>query len=78
MKFYIRRAVFGIVSMPVVFTGYGLVYFSLGLAVNSPEGIASVSVGAFVGNLPSIGIGYVLATIFAPQLNKFLNKSVSE
>lgn len=74
MKFYIRRAVFALVSMPVIFVGYGFIYFSLALTVNGE----ATGVGTFVGNLPSIGITYLIALIFAPQFDKFLNRVVGE
>jgi hypothetical protein len=70
MKFYIRRTAFALITMPIIFVGYGFIYFSLALTVNGD----STGVGTFVGNLPSIGIAYLLVLIFAPQFNRLLDK----
>lgn len=73
MKFYIRRTAFALITMPVIFVGYGFIYFSLALTVNGE----TTGVSTFVGNLPSIGIAYLITLIFAPQLNRLIDKVVA-
>lgn len=72
MKYVIRRFVFGIVTLPIAFAGYGLVYFGLGLL--SEFGGASVT--AYLYNLTAIGFGYVVVVTFMPQVLGLVDKVV--
>lgn len=72
MKFYFRRALFALISMPFVFLAYGFLYFGLGLIAETN----SVSVVAYLDNLIPIGITYTLAFIFLPQLIRLADEVV--
>jgi hypothetical protein len=72
MKFYLRRAIFSVITLPIVFVAYGVLYFGIGIMADS--NIASV--GAYLTNLPVIGIGYTLAIMFLPQLLRLVDKVV--
>lgn len=73
MKFVIRRAVFAVITMPIIFVAYGALYFGLGLLTE----MNSVSVGAYLENLYSIGFTYTLAMMFLPQLLRLVDKVVA-
>lgn len=73
MKFVIRRAVFAVITMPIIFVAYGALYFGLGLLTETN----SVSVGAYLDNLYPIGITYTLAMMFLPQLLRLVDKVVA-
>jgi len=72
MKYLIRRFVFGIVTLPIAFTAYGLVYFGFGLL--SEYGVASVT--AYLANLPAVGFSYVVLITLLPQLFAFVDRVV--
>lgn len=72
MKFYFRRAIFSVITMPFVFVAYGVLYFGLGILADSN----GVSVSAYFGNLPSMGITYTLAIVFLPQLMRLVDKVI--
>ena len=64
MKFIIRRAVFAVITMPVVFVAYGVVYFGLGLLASTN----TASVPAYLENLWAIGFVWILFITFATQI----------
>lgn len=74
MKFYIRRAVAGIVSIPFVAGAW--VFFYLLLLLGGAE--PSQSLGETFANGVNIGIIVAVFFTFAPQVNKFLSKVVGE
>jgi hypothetical protein len=74
MLYVIRRFVFAIVTLPIVATGYGLVYFGFGLLGN--DGTASVT--AYLLNLPAIAFGYVVVVAFYSQLAKLIEKVIEK
>ena len=74
MKFYIRRAVAGILAIPFVAGIYTLVYVALVVAGAEPSlGI----VGVFQNG---IGLGVIVAVMFtfSPQVSKLLARIVGE
>lgn len=64
MKFIIRRAVFAVITMPVAFVAYGVIYFGLGLLTATN----TASVPAFLDNLWSIGFAWVVCLAFWTQI----------
>lgn len=64
MKFIIRRAVFAVITMPVAFVAYGVVYFGLGLLTATN----TANVPAYLENLWAIGFVWVLFITFATQI----------
>ena len=74
MLYVIRRFVFAIVTLPIVATAYGLIYFGIGLV--SLDGNASVT--AFLLNLPAIAFGYVVVVSFYSQLAKLIEKVIEK
>jgi hypothetical protein len=70
MKFIIRRALLGIITVPIALTAYGLIYFTLGLLAPTD----TLGVIAFTDNLWSVGISWVLVVTFARQLIDLANK----
>lgn len=72
MKFYIRRAVFAIITAPVIFLAYGVIYFGIGLLATQD----TASVGEYLHNLWSIGFGYFVFIVFYPQLMRLADKAV--
>lgn len=74
MKFYIRRAVVGMVSIPVIATGYFVGYLALvGLGAESGLFPAQTwNTGLLIGSVCAV------ALVFAPKLDKFISKIVGE
>jgi hypothetical protein len=64
MKFIIRRAVFAVITMPVAFLAYGVIYFGLGLLTATN----TASVAVYLENVVLIGIVWVLFITFATQI----------
>lgn len=64
MKFIIRRAVFAVITMPVAFVAYGVIYFGLGLLASTN----TASVPAYLENIIVIGFVWVLFITFATQI----------
>ncbi len=73
MKFYFRRALFALISMPFVFLAYGVLYFGLGLIAETN----SVSVVAYLDNLLVIGILFFVVVLFLPQLLRLVDRVVA-
>jgi hypothetical protein len=72
MKFYIRRAIVGVISIPIVAGLYTLAYLWMVIAgaeptVSSQEVFAN---GLWLGGLVAIMF------IFSPQVSKFLDRIV--
>ena len=74
MKFYIRRAVVGIIAVPVVAGVCTLAYLWLVIAGAEPN-VSSVEV--FQNGL---GLGVILAVMltFSPQVSRLLDRIVGE
>lgn len=70
MKYIIRRAIFSILTIPVVFVLYGIFYFGLALL---PERNV-VTTQMFLDNLPTIAVSYVLLVTFSTQFFRFVDK----
>jgi hypothetical protein len=64
MKFIIRRAVFAVITMPVAFVAYGVIYFGLGLLTATN----TANVPAYLENLLPIGFVWVVFIAFATQI----------
>ena len=73
MKHLIRRFVFGIVTLPIVFTIYALLYAGVALITDNPEASWKV----LVINLPAIAFGYLTLMILLPQVIRLTNKLVT-
>lgn len=71
MKFVVRRALFALITLPAVALAYALVYFGLGVVVDSG------SVGAFASAVPSVAIGYTILVVMLPQVSKLIEKVVA-
>jgi ABC-type cobalamin transport system permease subunit len=69
MKFYIRRAVAGIVSIPFVAGAWVFLYLILLLIGGEP----SQTISQTFTNGVSIGIIVAVMFTFAPQFNKFVS-----
>lgn len=74
MKYYIRRAFVGIISIPVVAGLYTLGYLWLVIAGGEPN---ATSEEVFTNGLWIGGLVAILFT-FSPQVSKFLDKIVGE
>lgn len=70
MKYFIRRAIVGIISIPFVAGAYLFLYFVLLLAGAEPN----ASIGESFNNGLLIGTVIALAITFQPQFSKFLDK----
>jgi hypothetical protein len=72
MKFVIRRALLGVVSIPLIAGAYVFLYLLLVLAGGDPT--QTISETFFIG----IQIASVVAVIltFYPQFSKFVNKLI--
>lgn len=68
MKFVFRRLIIGIVTLPLPFVAYGIIYFGLGLLTETN----TASVAQYQNNLPPIALAYVLVWLFLPQIQKYL------
>jgi hypothetical protein len=68
MKFVIRRLLLGIVTLPIVFLAYGIIYFGLGLLTE----INTASVVQFQDNCATLSIPYVIVWLLLPQIQKYL------
>ena len=66
-KYEIRRAIFAIVTLPLAFAGYGVVYFGIGLLTATN----TASVPAFLENLWAIGFAWVVCFTLATQIIKW-------
>lgn len=69
MKYYVRRAIFGIIAIPFVAGAYTFLYFTLlllGAETNQ-------TIGDTYENGVLIGATLALVFTFAPQFNKFLD-----
>jgi len=74
MKFYIRRAVAGVIAVPVVAGLYTFAYLWLIIAGGEPT-VSSEEVfnnGLWLGGLVAVML------TFSPQVSKFLNRVVGE
>lgn len=69
MKFYIRRAVAGLVIAPLVATAYTLGYSLLVFAGATPT---TAFADLWVGNGLFIGITLAVVFVFAPQFMRFV------
>lgn len=69
MIYTIRRLAVSLATLPVVFAGYGVIYFGLALMANS-----FASVENYVGNLTAIGIAWVITITFSKQILDRLNR----
>jgi hypothetical protein len=69
MKFYIRRAVFGLITAPIVALAYSLGYALVALAANQPMRPEADVVWL-------IAITYFLFIVWYPQINKLLNRVI--
>lgn len=67
--FTLRRFVGAVVTMPIVFGLYAVIYFGLGLVANS-----YASIGLFTQNLYAVGFGWVVAVTFAKQFFNLIEK----
>lgn len=74
MKFYIRRAVAGIVAMPVIAGTYFVGYLAL-VGFGAESGLFPVEAW---NNGILIGAVCAVALVFAPNLDKFISKIVGE
>lgn len=74
MKFYIRRAVAGVIAVPVVAVAWTAVYFMLLVIGGEPQ----QTIGETFQN--GLFLGGVLAVVFtfAPQFNKLIDKISGE
>jgi hypothetical protein len=73
MKFYVRRFIVAVVTLPVAFTAYAALYFGLGsLALNQVD--TFVPIGPFLHNLPAIGFGYVVTIVLLPQIYNLVDR----
>jgi hypothetical protein len=73
MKFYVRRFIVAVVTLPIVFTVYAALYFGLGsLALNEVD--TFVPLGPYLYNLPAIGFGYVVTVVLLPQIYNLVNR----
>lgn len=70
MKFIIRRAVFAVITMPVAFVAYGVIYFGLGLLTATN----TANVPAFLENLWAIGFAWILCLAFYTQIRDFAER----
>lgn len=70
MKYIIRRAVFAVITMPVAFLAYGVIYFGLGLLTATN----TASVPAFLDNLWSIGFAWVVSLAFWTQIRDWAER----
>jgi hypothetical protein len=71
----IRRFIFAIVTFPIVVTGYGLLYFGIGLV--TPDGYGA-SVTAFLENLPAIAFGYIVVVTFYSQISRLIERIIEK
>lgn len=74
MKFYIRRAVAGVVAVPFVAVAWTVAYFMLLVA----GGIPQQTIGETFQN--GLWLGGLLAVVFtfAPQFNRIIDKFAGE
>jgi len=74
MKYYIRRAVAGLVSIPFVAGAWCFVYLAFVIAGGEPtQGIAET-----FSNGVAIGIIVAVMLTFAPQVSKFITRVSGE
>ena len=66
-KYTFRRFIASVITIPVALVGYGIIWGLL-LALGAGDN------GAFYGNLPLIGIVWVLAWTFGPDLERYFEK----
>lgn len=74
MKFYIRRAVAGMIVMPVIAGAYFVGYLAL-VGIGSQSGLFPQEAwnnGLLIGSVCAV------ALVFAPKLDKFISKIVGE
>jgi hypothetical protein len=74
MKFYIRRAVVGIISIPVVAGVYTLAYLWLVIAGAEP----TVSSEEVFQNGLGLGVIIALMLTFSPQVSRLIDRIVGE
>jgi hypothetical protein len=74
MKFYIRRAVAGVIAVPVVAVAWCAVYFMLLVIGGEP----SQTIGETFQNGLLIGWVLAVAFTFAPQFSKLIDKLAGE
>jgi hypothetical protein len=67
--FTLRRFAGAVITMPIVFGIYAVIYFGLGLVANS-----YMSIGLFTQNLYAVGFGWVIAVTFAKQFFNLIEK----
>lgn len=71
MKFVVRRALFALITTPVILLAYAVIYFGLGIVADSG------SVAEFASVAPSVAIGYFVALIILPSVYRLVDKVVA-
>jgi hypothetical protein len=74
MKFYVRRFIVAVVTLPIVFTVYAALYFGIGLLTMADDITAYVPIGPYLYNLPAIGFGYVVTIMLLPQIYNLVDR----
>lgn len=74
MKFYVRRAVVGLVSIPFVAGAWCFIYLAFLLAGGEP----TQTISETFDNGLYIGITLAIAFTFAPQISRLLDKVVGD
>lgn len=74
MKFYIRRAVAGVLAIPVIAGLYTVGWLWLAILGAEPQ----ISSREVFNNGLSLGVIVAVMFTFSPQVSKFLNKIVGE
>ena len=74
MKFYIRRAIAGLVSIPLVAGAWCFVYLALIVVGGEP----TQSVAETFSNGITLGIVVAVMLTFAPQVSKFITRISGE
>jgi hypothetical protein len=73
MKFYLRRFIVAVVTLPIVFTVYAALYFGIGL-LTLADANDFVPIGPYLYNLPAIGFGYVVTIVLLPQIYNLVDR----
>ena len=74
MKYYIRRAVAGLVSIPFVAGAWCFVYLALVVAGGEP----TQSIAETFSNGLTLGVVVAVMLTFAPQVSKFITRISGE
>lgn len=70
MKYIIRRAVFAVITLPVVALAYGVIYFGVGLLTATN----TASVPAYLENLWAVGFAWVVVIAFWTQIQNWTER----